>query len=133
MPGRDERRRNSEEKPEQGRASQQVALPTPGGFFKVHPRVVWSLIFLLFGVYQAKAEVQVDQAHKEIAREAHQDLQDGNLWMKERMTIWEGWCLEQKRKKNSQGKDPRTFLGNSQGRDPRTQPRRGPKDLGRKW
>ena len=25
------------------------------------------------------------------------------------MIMWEDWCLEQKRKENSQGKDPRTF------------------------
>ena len=48
VPGRDERRSNSEEEQEQGRASQQVPLPTPGGSFKVHRRVVWRLIFLLF-------------------------------------------------------------------------------------
>ena len=33
MPRRDERRRNSEEEPEQGRASQQVTLPTTSGGF----------------------------------------------------------------------------------------------------
>ena len=37
MPRRDERRRNSEEKQEQGRASQQAALPTPGGVNQVAP------------------------------------------------------------------------------------------------
>ena len=67
--------------------------PRQAGSFKVHWREVWSFIFLLFGVYQAKAEVQVDQAHKGIAREAYHDLQDGNPWMKKRMTIWEDWCL----------------------------------------
>ena len=36
MPGRDERR-NSEDEQEQGRASQQVALPTPGGFIQGAP------------------------------------------------------------------------------------------------
>ena len=34
VPGRDERRRKSEEEQEQGRASQQVRLPTPGGFIQ---------------------------------------------------------------------------------------------------
>ena len=37
MPGRDERRRTSEEEQEQGRASQQVALPTPGWVNQVAP------------------------------------------------------------------------------------------------
>ena len=36
------------------------------------------------------------------------------------MTMWEKWCFKQKRKKNSQGKDPKTFEENSQGRDPST-------------
>ena len=34
------------------------------GSIKVHRRVVWSLIFIVFGVYLVKAEVQEDQAHK---------------------------------------------------------------------
>ena len=34
---RDERRRNSEDEQEQGGASQQVALPTPGGFIQGAP------------------------------------------------------------------------------------------------
>ena len=63
------------------------------------------MVFIVFGVYLAKAEVQEDQAHKGIAREANQDLQDGNT---------------QNRKKNSQGRDPRTKERNSQGEDPRT-------------
>ena len=37
MPGRDERRRNSEDEQEQGRASQQVALPTSGGLIQGAP------------------------------------------------------------------------------------------------
>ena len=88
--------------------------------FKVHRRAVWSLIFLLFEMHLAKAEVQEDQACKGIAREAHQDLQDGTPWMKEGMTIWEGWCFKRKRNKQSPGKGPRTYEGNSQGRDPKT-------------
>ena len=71
----------------------------------------------------AKAEVQEDQAHKEIAEEAQQELQDGTPGVKEEMTIWEDMCLKRKRRKNSQGKDPRTDEGNSQGRDTSTQER----------
>ena len=37
MPGKDERRRNSEDEQEQGGASQQVALPTPAGFIQGAP------------------------------------------------------------------------------------------------
>ena len=33
------------------------------------------------------------------------------------MTIWEGWCLERKRK-NNQGKDPKTFEGKRTGKGP---------------
>ena len=60
--------------------------PRQAGSFKVHRRAVWILIFLLFGVYLAKAEVQVDQAYKVIAREDHPDLQDGTPWTK-----WSCW------------------------------------------
>ena len=87
------------------------------GSIKVHQRVVWSLIFLVFGMYLVKAEVQEDQAHKGIAREVHPDHQDELVWMKKSMTLGEDWCLKQKRKKNSQGKDPRTLKENSQGGD----------------
>ena len=83
--------------------------PRQAGSFKVHRRVVWSWIFLLFG------EVQEDQAHKEIAREVHPDLQDGTPWIKEGMTIWEDWCLKRIREKNSQGEEPRTLEESSKG------------------
>ena len=46
---RDERRRNSEEEPEQGRASQQVALPTPGGFIQGAPAICLELDLPLVG------------------------------------------------------------------------------------
>ena len=62
-----------------------------------------------------EGEVQEVQAHKGTATEAHQDLQDGTPWMKEGMTIWEDWCFKQKRKKNSQGEDPRTLEESSKG------------------
>ena len=44
--------------------------------FNAHRRVVWSLIFLMFGQHLAKAEVQEDQAHRGIAREVYPDPQD---------------------------------------------------------
>ena len=53
----------------------------------------------MFGVYLVKAQVQEDQAHKGIAREVRPDLQDGTPWMRKRMTMWEKWCLKQKRKR----------------------------------
>ena len=58
-----------------------------------------------------------------IARKVYPDLQDNTPWMKEGMTIWENWCLQRKRERNNQGKDPRNCEGNSQGRDPGTQVR----------
>ena len=54
MPRRDERR-NSEEEQEQGRTSQHLAIPTPGGSIKMHQRAVWSLIFLVYGVCLVKS------------------------------------------------------------------------------
>ena len=67
------------------------------GAIKMHRRVVWSLTFIVLRVHLVKAEVQEDQANKEIAREVHLDHQDGIPWMRKRMTMWEEWCLEQKR------------------------------------
>ena len=61
-----------------------------------------------------KAEVQEDHA-----REVHPGRQDGFLEMRKEMKMWEDWCQRQKRK-NSQGKDPRTFEENRQGKDPST-------------
>ena len=89
------------------------------GSTKVHQRVVWSLIFIVFGTCLVKAKVQEYQANKEIAREDHPD-HHGLQWLKKTMTVWEEWCLRQKRQKNSQGKVPRTFEESSQGRDPTT-------------
>ena len=68
------------------------------------------MIFLVFGVYLVKAEVQEDQAHKVIARDFHPDLQDGTPWMRKEMTMWEKWCLKQKRKKKQPGKGPKKPL-----------------------
>ena len=65
---------------------------------KTLQRVVWSLIFIVFGVYLVKAEVQEDQAHKGIAREVHPDHQDGIPWLRKWMTMSEEWCFKQKRK-----------------------------------
>ena len=67
----------------------------------MHQRTVWSLIFLVYGVCLVKAEVQEEQASKEIEREDHPDHQDELLWMKKTMTMWEDWCLKQKGRKNS--------------------------------
>ena len=63
--------------------------------------VVWSLIFIMLGVCLVNAEVHEDQANKEIAREDHPVHKDALLWTKKRMTMWEEWCLKQKRKNNS--------------------------------
>ena len=90
----------------QGKASPMMRRRMSPGSIKVHRRVVWGSIFIVFGVYLVKAEVQEDQAHKGIAREVHPDLLDDIPWMRKRMTMWEEWCLKQKRKKNSQGKGP---------------------------
>ena len=118
MPGIKGRRRDSENGEEQGRASQQLVsfMPNlPGGVNQVAPAS--SLELDLPRVQGIPGEGGSAEDH---AREAYHDLQDGTPWMKERMTIWEDWCLEQKRNKNRQGKDPRTFEENKQGRDPCT-------------
>ena len=75
------------------------------------------MTFLLYGVYLVRAEVQEDHA-----REVHPDRQDSFLVLRKGMKMWKDWCLRQK-KKNSKGKDPRTFEENTQGFDPSTQER----------
>ena len=105
-----------------------LRCPCQAGSIKLHQRAVWSLTFLVHGVYQVRAEVQEDHA-----KEVHPDRQDGFLGMRKGMNMWEDWCLRQK--KNSQGKDPRTFEDNRQGRDPSTLERNsqgGPKNLRKK-
>ena len=72
--------------------------PRQAGSIKVHQRVVWSLIFLVYGVCLVRAEVQEEQASKEIEREDHPDHQDEPLWIKKTMKMWEDWCPEQERK-----------------------------------
>ena len=47
--------------------------PRQAESIKMHQREVWSLIFIVFGACLVKAEVQEDQANKEIAREDHPD------------------------------------------------------------
>ena len=76
---------------------------------KALQRVVWGLIFLVFGVYLVKAEVQEDQANKEIAREVHPDHQDGIPWKRKRMRMWEEWCLKKKEKEKQPGKGPKNL------------------------
>ena len=89
--------------------------------FKVHQRVVWSLIFIVFGVYLVvMAEVQEDQAHKGIAREVHPSLQVDTPWMRNGMTMLEKWCLQQKKKEKK--KQPGTRPQNLR----RKQSRKGP-------
>ena len=66
------------------------------GSIKLHQRSVWSLIFLVYGVYPAKAEVQEDHA-----REVHPDRQDGLPGMRKGMMIWEIWCRKPKRNKKT--------------------------------
>ena len=59
MPGREEGRRNSEHEQEEGRTSQQFVYPRQAGSLKALQRVVWSFIFLVFGVRMAKLEPEI--------------------------------------------------------------------------
>ena len=99
MSGREEGRRDTANEQGQGRASQQLVSLMPG------QRAVSSLIFLVYGVYLVKAEVQEDHA-----REVHPDREDGLPGMREGMMILEMWCRKPKSYKNCQGEDPRALL-----------------------
>ena len=76
------------------------------------------------------AEEQENQAHQGMAKEDYPTPQLDLRWKKmhclendenwERIGELRGCCLEQKEKRNSQGKDPKTSQENSHGRDPNT-------------
>ena len=101
------------------------------GSVKALQRVVWSLIFLVFGVHIVNAEeqgIQVWQmSEKELEFTKSRTTPDGGGC--EPFELDE-WSLDEKAfwkertpgllKKNSQGKDPRTSEGSSQEKDPRT-------------
>ena len=54
--------------------------PRQAASIELHQRAVWSLTFLVYGVYLVKVEVQEDHA-----REVHLDRQDGFLGMRKGM------------------------------------------------
>ena len=83
-----------------------MALPTPGGVNQGAPASSLELDLPRERGVAGKAELQEDHA-----REVHPGRQDGFLEMWKEMKMWEDWCLRQKRK-NRQGKDPRTFEEN---------------------
>ena len=100
MPGREEGRRDSENEQEQGRASQQLVLPTPGGVNQDAPASSLELDLLrVRGVLGESGSA---------GRASEQG--DRLLWMKKTMTMWEDRCLKPKRKEKSQGRDPREPL-----------------------
>ena len=125
MPGREEGRRDSENEQEQGRASHQLVLPTPGG---INPGAPASSLELdLPRVRSVPGESgSAGRSSEQGDRKRGPSRSPGQpLWMRQTMTKWEEWCLKHKRKKNSQGKDPRTFEENSQRRHLSTQERNG--------
>ena len=105
MQGREGGRRDSENEQDQGRANQQLMLPTPSGVNRDAPASSLELDRLCV----VKAEVQEEQVSKEIEREDHPDHQNELLWRKTKMTMWEDWCLKQKRKGKQPGKGPKNL------------------------
>ena len=104
MPGRDERRSGDEQ--EQGRASQQVALPTRGGVNQVAPAS--SLELDLPRVRGVSGEG--GGAGRSPGRLSRDEEGDGNV----------GGLVPWTKKKNRQGRDPSTPERNRQVKDPRT-------------
>ena len=85
---------------------------------KALQRAAWSLIFLVFGVRMAKAEAGNSRAEKDLYQIPEVDLRWKRMHsLGTREWKWNERALrkEEKEKRNSQGKDPRTFEGNSQG------------------
>ena len=116
--------RDTRPQQEQWKTSQQLALPTLGGFsMKALQRVVWNFIFLVFGVHMVKTEEQEVQVQKRSEKDLIQFTEstfDGRGYTLMRIAngnAMRAFCLKQKEKRNSQGKDPRTFQEHSQGGD----------------
>ena len=121
MPRREGGRRNSENEQEQGKANQKLVLPTPGGINQGAPASSLELDLPRVlsvpgeGGSAGKSGTQGDRKRGPSRSPGRHSMD-----MRKRMTMWEEWCLNQKRKKNNQGKDPKTLEENSQGRDPST-------------
>ena len=91
---------------------------------KALQRVVWSLIFLMFGVHLVNAEEQGNQVQQGIEKDLCPTPQVDFRWKRmlhcgtfERNCDETALCKEEQPKRDSQGKDPRTLDGNSQGGD----------------
>ena len=69
MPGRDERRRNSEDEQEQGGTDQQLAPPAQGGINEGAPASSLELDLPRVRGALGKAEEQENQVHQGIAKE----------------------------------------------------------------
>ena len=117
IPGKEEGRRNSENEQEQGRTSQQLVLPAPGGFKE--GTTASSMELDLPRVRGAHGEFQVQQG---IKKDLCPTLQADFRWKEVHIYEKYEWkwderdrCFEQKEMRNSQGKDPKTFEENSQG------------------
>ena len=101
-PGVEEGRTDSKNDQEQGRTSQQLVLLAPGG-------VVWSLIFLVFGVRMVNAEDQGVQVQQRIEKYLGQIPRGVEVRWKRMHSCencewkWDerAFCKEQKEKRNS--------------------------------
>ena len=92
---------------EQGRINQQLVSPTPGGVNQGAPAS--SLELDLPRVRGVPGEGGSAGKIRNTRRSQERSIQitwTALPWMRKGMTMCEKWCLEQKRKKNSQGKDP---------------------------
>ena len=121
MPRREGGRRNSEKEQEQGKANQKLVLPTPGGINQGAPASSLELdLPRVRGVPGEGGSAGRSGTQGDRKRGPSRSPGRHSMDMRKRMTMWEEWCLNQKRKKNNQGKDPKTLEENSQGRDPST-------------
>ena len=142
-------RRNGEDEHEQGKTSQQLVLPAPGGFNERTPTSGVGLDLLrAHGEGGGAGNSGAEKGAKKAFIQFPKSTLDGRGCTHMRIVHGNGMreplCEEPKEERNSQGTDPRTFeenrqggdLGapetNSSGKDPRTmrkQPGRAPKNL----
>ena len=117
MPGREEGRRSSEDEQEQDKASHQLALSGSSECNEGTPANSLELDLPRIRVHLAKAEEQGSQVQQRVSEKDLYQLHQVDVpWMRQKMLHW-GTCegekvegtLGKKEKKNTQGKDPRTF------------------------
>ena len=139
MPGREEGRRNSEDEQEQGKNSQQLVLPASGGFNEGTPASSMELdlphVRCAHGERGGAGKCRNSKGSKKISVQFPESTSDSRGCTPARLVNANVMRESSAKKRNSQGKDPRTFEEDTQGGDLTTpsnkQPGKGHENLQR--